>query len=97
MIDKVMFVDDVFEQDALEFYSQFGVITPTLFDTYTVRDVKKSSDYTRGVGITLQEIVNTPVPINFVGAVLWLEPSWSIDRFRTIDGKEININDLNKP
>lgn len=90
---EVVCIDSHFSQEALSFYSKFGVTTPIEGSIYTIREIVSHSIGVKGV--LLVEIDNPSVPI--VHAILGeikREPTWSLNRFTTLLGEKVEANSV---
>ncbi|MCY7350789.1 MAG: hypothetical protein LH606_08975 [Cytophagaceae bacterium] len=85
---EVLCVNSQFPAPVLAFYAEFGVHTPQQDTLYTVRQVKR---HTSGeTGVLLAEIQNPAVPVAHpVLGETWFEPTFNINRFRTLSGEPV--------
>lgn len=88
----VICINSKFSQDQLEFYSTFGVNIPKENSLYTIRQIR----YDRGKhGLLLNELNNPEVPIkSLIKGVIFIEPSWDSNRFTTLLGEKISLEEL---
>lgn len=97
---EVICTDAGFTADALLFYKQHGVVVPKQDSIYTIRQVLNHATKPGGgnvIGVLLEELKNPPVPVeNPILGSITREVSWSILRFRNLDGTEINEKELIK-
>lgn len=91
-MNEVKCINDLFSQEARQVYEQYGVVTPYLDNVYSVREVV----ITRvGTGLLLNELVNPKMWIYGEGEnAMFAEPNFSVNRFRNLDGTEINVEQL---
>lgn len=86
---EVICIDDEFPSQVLDFYKQFGVVTPVKDKIYHIREYRKNS-VDNQTGILLEEIKNPKVPIKHpILGEQWIEPSFNIKRFASLLGDEI--------
>lgn len=81
----VICVNSTFTPNQLEYWKQHGVVHPQQEKLYSIRRVIK---YVNGkTGILLEEIVNPHLLMKHqvLGSVT-VEPSWNLERFRTLQG-----------
>lgn len=90
---EIICVNDSFPAPVLAFYAEFGVQTPKEDQLYTVRMVKR---HTNGeTGVLLGEIQNPDVPVAHpVLGEVWFEPTFNINRFRTLLGQPVRQEEL---
>lgn len=82
---EIICVNATFTPKQLEYWRQHGVIHPEQDKLYSIRKVIK---YVNGkTGILLEEIVNPVLTVKHkvLGSVT-VEPSWNLERFRTLQG-----------
>lgn len=84
-------INDTFSPEARQVYEKYGVVTPYLDNTYSIRDVVITR---KGTGLLLNELVNPMIPIGEGEDGFKAEPNWNVNRFRNLDGTEINIEQL---
>lgn len=84
-------INDTFSPEARQVYEKYGVVTPYLDNTYSIRDVVITR---KGTGLLLNELVNPMIPIGEGEDGFKAEPNFNISRFQTVDGTEINIEQL---
>lgn len=85
---EVICVNSNFTPNQLEYWKQYGVVHPEFEKIYTVREIVKHSNFK--TGIRLEEIVNPKIKIKHeVLTEVFLEPSWNLERFRTLQGDVI--------
>lgn len=90
-MSEIICINDTFSAEAREVYEQYGVVTPYQNNTYSVREVV----ITRvGTGLLLNELVNPMIPIGEGESGFKAEVNWNVNRFRNLDGTEINIEQL---
>lgn len=97
---QVICINGEFSSEILEFWAKFSVISPIQDKLYNIRGVKKHSN--GQTGVFLEELVNPKVPINNVGMVMWLEPSFNHTRFARLNGtvltkemlEEVDVKEL---
>jgi len=83
---EVVFIDNKFPQEILDFYKIHGVVIPTMNQIYSIREVR----YDLGKqGLLLEGLNNPDVPITVGYKVINIEPSWNIRRFATLLGDKI--------
>lgn len=89
---EVICINDKFDNGQLEFYKQFGVVTPKKDVIYSIRQIRND----RGtVGFLLNELLNPEVPIKtMMGGVIMLEPSFKYTRFSTLTGDKIELENF---
>lgn len=88
---EIICINDIFSPEAREVYKKYGVVTPYLDNTYSVREVV----ITRvGTGLLLNELVNPMIPIGEGEDGFKAEVNWNINRFKNLDGTEINVEQL---
>ncbi len=91
----VICVDGNFPQDALDYYNDNKVVTPTEGKVYSIREVKKHT--TGEVGVLLEEIVNPPVEFSHpILGTTKAEPTWNLKRFSTLLGDEVEYSNKKK-
>ena len=84
----VICVDATFTPEQLAFYKVWGVEHPEQDKIYSVREVKRHSN--GNVGLLLNEIINPEVPvISPILGEIWIETTWKISRFRTLNNDKI--------
>lgn len=84
----VICINSSFTPKQLEYWKQHGVVHPEQNKLYTVREVVRHTN--SKVGIRLEELVNPKIKIKHqVLTEVFLEPSWNIERFRTLQGDVI--------
>ncbi|WP_128547597.1 hypothetical protein [Larkinella soli] len=90
---EIICVNDNFPAPVLAFYAEFGVQIPKHEQMYTVRQVKR---HTNGeTGVLLNEIQNPEVPVKHpVLGEVWFEPTFNINRFRTLMGLPVRQEEL---
>ena len=89
----VICVDSTFPHEWVLLYRKYNVVTPELNKMYSIREVVTHT--TSKVGVRLNEIVNPSVPENHpVLGKIMMEPSWKIERFRTLAGDVIKKEEL---
>lgn len=88
----VICINSKFSQDQLDFYATFGIVTPKENNVYSIRKIR----YDRGKhGLLLNEINNPEVPIkSLIKGVIFIEPSWDSNRFTTLLGEKISLEEL---
>ncbi|WP_266368399.1 hypothetical protein [Tellurirhabdus rosea] len=90
---EVICVNDLFPPPVLAFYAEFGVKTPSKDKMYTVRAAKRHT--TGETGLLLSEIQNPDVPVKHpVLGEVWVEPTFNINRFRTLLGEPVREEEL---
>lgn len=87
----IICINDTFSQEAREIYEKYGVVTPYLDGIYSCRELVISR---RGRGFLLNEIRNPKIPIGEGESGFMVEPNFNINRFKNIDGTEINENQI---
>jgi len=94
-MSEIICVDGKFNTEALNFYSQHGVVTPKEGKLYNPRSVNKNSN--GEWEILLVELINPEVPIKHpILGVAYKEPAWRLSRFAKIDGTQISIEEAIK-
>ena len=83
--------DDYFTPEAREVYEKYGVVTPYLDGIYSCRELVISRI---GRGFLLNEIRNPKIPVGEGESGFMVEPNFNVNRFRNIDGTEINENQI---
>ena len=82
---EVICINGTFDKEVKDFFDAFGVVTPEQDSIYSIRE---TINHSKGLcGVRLHEIKNPKVPQfhSILGKIL-IEPSFSIDRFRTLNG-----------
>lgn len=88
-------VNASFDRETLAFYAQFKVSTPVEDKMYNFREVRRHSN--GQVGVLLEEIKNPNVPYTHpILGVTEGEPTFNINRFRTLSGDVLNAEELLK-
>lgn len=99
MSKEVICINAEFTSEQLEIWKKYGVVAPEKDKFYTIRDVIVHSGG-EGTGVLLEEIVNPPVPVNNGIIEFMRETTFSITRFRDLQGlplqkEEIEIKQTN--
>ena len=90
---EVICVNANFQAPVLAFYVEHGVKTPQQDQLYTIRQVKRHT--TGETGLLLAEIQNPDVPVRHpVLGETWVEPTFNINRFRTLADQPIRQEEL---
>ena len=90
---EILCVNGKFPAPVLAFYAEFGIQTPKEETIYTIRQVKRHT--TGETGVLLAEIQNPDVPVRHpVLGETWFEPTFNINRFRTLLGEPIRQEEL---
>lgn len=93
MGDDIICVDATFTSDQLEYWKLNGVVHPKYQKIYSIRSVTKHTN--SSVGIRLNEIVNPKIKVKHsVLTEVYLEPTWKLQRFRTLQGDIINEKEI---
>lgn len=82
---EIICINSEFTSEQLEIWSKFGVVHPEKDKLYTIRDIIVHSGG-EGTGVLLEEIVNPPVPVNNGIINIMRETTFSISRFRDLQG-----------
>lgn len=97
MDEEIICTDGKFPPDFIEFYAQYGVVTPSEGTLYSVREViRHGMGVNAGqLGLLLNELKNPPVPIEVqpLGKTK-REPTWSIKRFSHLDGSALTAEEV---
>lgn len=90
---EIICVNDSFPGPVLAMYAELGVQIPKQDQMYSVRMVKR---HTNGeTGVLLNEIKNPEVPVAHpVLGEVWFEPTFNINRFRTLLGEPVRQEEL---
>lgn len=96
---EIICINAEFTSEQLEIWKQFGVVHPEKDKLYTIRSIINHSGG-EGIGVLLEEIVNPPVPVNNGIIEFMRETTFSILRFRDLQGlplqkEEIEIKQTN--
>lgn len=85
---EVICVNDTYPKEVLEFYAAHGVTYPKKDKIDCIREVIRHS--TGETGIRLEGIRNPEVPIKHrILGISKIEPTFSVKRFRKLNGEEI--------
>lgn len=86
-------VNDSYPNDTLKFWKEHGVVFPELNHIDQIREVVKHSN--GSIGLRLEGIKNPDIPIvHPILNTVMMEVSFSIKRFRTLQGNEINYEQI---
>ena len=92
-MNDLICVDATFTPKQLEFWKLHGVVHPELNKIYQIREVVRHAN--SRVGVRLEGLNNPKIPVKHtVLSKVMLEPSWKLQRFRTLQGNIINEKEI---
>ena len=92
-MNDIICINNTFKPEIEEFYQKFGVVKPSLDKIYQIRQVRHDVGKT---GFLLEGLNNPNVPIDIGYKVIQIEPSWNIDRFRTLMNEPLKLEEFNE-
>lgn len=95
MDEEILCIDGRFPPDFIEFYRQYGVVTPSEGKIYSVREIVKHALKGGEIGLLLNEIKNPEVPITIAPlGKTKREPTWSIKRFAHLNSTPLTSEEV---